>query len=175
MILRIYQIISNLFSPIIFVFFVFRLLKSKETKNSILNKFCLKKIQRPSGKLIWINSVSIGESKSALIAAEKICKKYPEAKILFTTSTISSFNLISKKRKNFIFVYSPIDISFVIKRFINIWSPDLAIFIESEIWPNTINFLKKKKTKFIILNGRMSNKSYYFWHKLSLSQKKSLA
>ena len=173
MILKIYKYVSNYFVIFIFIYFLLRLFSSKETISSIQGKFnFLQKTKRPEGKLFWINGVSIGEAKSGIIVADLIKKKYPKSTILFSTSTISSYNLIKKLNKNIVLIYSPLDVNFIIKRFINKWKPDLTIFMESEIWPNIINEIKNYGKKYIILNGRISQKSYDVWKKLSFFSKK---
>ncbi len=167
MIFKTYKHLSNFFSVLIFLYFCLRFFSSKENWRSIKEKFFFfdKKI-RPKGKLIWINGVSIGEAKSGLIVADQILKKFPKSKILFSTSTLSAHNIISKSDKRIILTYSPLDISFLIKKFVKKWNPDLTIFMESEIWPNVINEIKEEKLKFVILNGRMSEKSFKLWKKL---------
>ena len=171
MIAKFYKYLSNLLLPLIFFYFVLRLFCSKENKDSVLKKFCLSKISRPSGKLVWINGVSIGEAKSGITVAEEILKNNPNTKILFTTSTITAFKVISDLKKNFIITFTPVDISFIIKRFIKFWKPDLTIFMESEIWPNIISELSNNNINFSILNGRISKKSYFFWKKVSFFSK----
>jgi len=168
----IYRIFSNFLSVFIIIFFAWRFLNSKENKNSIIDKFTINQKDRPKGKLIWINAVSIGEAKSGMIIADELIKKNPNINILFSTSTLSSFKLISKLNKRLILIYSPIDISFVVKRFIDHWKPDLSIFLESEIWPNMINYLKKNKINLTIINGRISNKSFKIWKKISFFSQK---
>merc|ERR1711991_1126720 len=81
------------------------------------------------------------------------------------------FKVISSLQDNFIITYTPVDISFIVKRFITSWKPDLTIFMESEIWPNIITELKKNNINFSILNGRISKKSYFFWKKISFFSK----
>ncbi len=164
--IKFYKILSDiLFIPIL-MYFILRLFLSKENLDSIEEKFFFKKKKRPKGDLVWINGVSIGEAKTALIIAEQIKKNYPKSKILLSTSTITSFRLISKMKKNFILIYSPLDINFIIKRFIRHWKPNSTIFIESEIWPNIFFELKKNYIKLILVNARISKKSFINWMKL---------
>ena len=173
MALIIYKQFSNFFSFFVLLFFFIRLSLSKENLKSIKEKFFFfDKRKRPKGKLIWINGVSIGEAKSGLIIANKILKRFPKSTILLSTSTLSAYNLISNLDKRIILIFSPLDISFIIKRFINKWNPDLTVFMESEIWPNIINEIKKKKLRYVILNARMSEKSFEFWKKLIFFSKK---
>ena len=171
MIVRLYKYISNLLTPLIFIYFVLRVFFSKEDKDSLLKKFGLNKVKRPNGKLVWINGVSIGEAKSGVSVAEEILKNNTNTTILFTTSTLTAFEIISDLKKNFIITYTPIDINFIVKRFIKSWKPDLTIFMESEIWPNIISEHKKNNISFSILNGRISKKSYIFWKKISFFSK----
>ena len=172
MFLLFYNFVLLSFSIFIFAFFFLRLVLSKENTQSISEKFCLINKKRPKGEIIWINGVSIGEAKSGLTIANEILKINPDAKILFSTSTISAYKQIKKLNKKVILVFLPIDFNFLIKRFIKYWDPGFAFFMESEIWPNIINELSQKRRKFIILNGRMSDKSFFWWSKFNLLTKK---
>ena len=102
MIVRFYKYISNLLTPLIFIYFVLRVFFSKEDKDSFLKKFGLNKVKRPNGKLVWINGVSIGEAKSGVSVAEEILKNNTNTTILITTSTLTAFEIISGLKKNFI-------------------------------------------------------------------------
>ena len=144
MILKFYKYLSNLLLPLIFFYFVLRFLFSKEDKKSLLEKFSFSKSKRPNGRVVWINGVSIGEAKSGITIAEEILKNNPNTTILFTTSTLTAFKVISDLKNDFIITFPPVDVNFIVKRFIRFWKPDLTIFIESEIWPNIISELKKK-------------------------------
>ena len=169
--IKIYKSISILISPVILIFLLIRLLISKEKIQSIVEKFSFYKIKRPVGEIIWINGVSIGEAKTAITIAEEIRGKKPRVNILISTSTITSYNLISKNKKGFILIYSPLDINFVVNRFIKFWNPSLAIFIESEIWPNIFSCLKNNSIKLKIFNARISEKSYLNWKKINVFSK----
>ena len=109
MINQIYKYLSNLIFLPILLYFIVRFFLSKETVGSVFEKFCFKTIDRPKGKLVWINGVSIGEAKSALTVAEEIIKNNPNTIILFSTSTLTAYKTISKLKKEFILIYSPID------------------------------------------------------------------
>ena len=152
-----------LFLPFILIFFFIRFFLSKETAKSIREKFFFLKKSRPKGKLIWINGVSIGEAKSGITIAKEFLINKPNYNILFSTSTISAYQEIAKQKEKIILVYLPIDFEFLIKRFIKHWKPDLTIFMESEIWPNIIKGLSDNKLRFTIINGRMSDKSFFLW------------
>ena len=132
MILKTYKFLSNLFLLPILLFFFFRFSLSKESLQSINEKFGIYKQQRPGSKLIWINAVSIGESLSVLPIIKKLETLYPEFKILLTTSTITSAKILTNRiNKNTIHQFCPIDSNFTVKKFLNYWKPDIAIFIGS--------------------------------------------
>ena len=169
--LLIYRYLSNLFFiPILFFFFL-RFLVSKETVSSILEKFSISRKKRPEGDLIWINGVSVGESKTGIAVAREIKKIKPKSSILISTSTLSAYNLLSKSKNNFVVIFFPLDINFLIKRFLKYWNPSSVIFIESEIWPNIFYILKEKSIKLSILNARISKKSFINWKRVSFISK----
>ena len=171
MLLLIYRYLSNLFFIPILLFFFLRFLVSKETISSILQKFSISRKKRPEGDLIWINGVSVGEAKTGIAVAREIKKMKPESSILLSTSTLTAYNLLSKSKNNFVVIFSPIDINFLIKRFLKYWNPSSAIFIESEIWPNIFYILKEKSIKLSILNARISKKSFINWKRISFLSK----
>ena len=164
----IYRILINIifiFSPlIIFV----RLLKKKENFSRFKEKlgfFKKKKIKRK--KLIWLHGASVGELQSIIPLVEKFEKNNNISQILITSNTVSSAKIIeSFKFKKVIHHFFPIDTNFLSKYFINYWNPSVAIFVDSEIWPNMLLNLRKRKIKTILLNARITNKSFNRWMKL---------
>lgn len=164
--MKTYKLLSNIFSLPLFIYFFIRLVASKENIKSLLEKFSIKNKKRPFGEIIWINGVSIGEAKTGVVIANEIKQIYPNYTVLLSTSTITSYNLLSKEKKNFILIYSPVDSSFIVKRFIDFWRPKSTIFIESEIWPNIFYHLKKNSIKLSIFNARISSNSFARWKKV---------
>ena len=163
----IYRLFINLvfiLSPIIILI---RLLKKKEDPKRIKEKFCKFTKERKKGKLIWIHVASVGEMLSVVPLIKKFEKKKKINQILLTSSTLSSANLFKKKKfSKTIHQFFPIDTNFHTKKFLNYWKPSLAIFIESEIWPNMILNLKNKSIKHILLNARITKRSFKNWKKV---------
>ena len=157
----IYNFIINiivLFSPIIILI---RIIKKKEDPKRFLEKFTIFKKKRKSGRLIWFHTVSVGELRSIIPIIKNLEKEKKISQILITSSTLSSSNLFKNfKFEKTIHQFYPIDNNFFSKRFINYWSPNLAIFVDSEIWPNMLKNLKKKSINRILLNARISEKSF---------------
>ena len=164
MLFTFYRNLTNILSFPILIFFFLRLINKKETKKSFSEKFGFYKFKRPKGKVIWINAVSIGESLSVIPIINKIHFHYPNYNILITTSTITSEKVIKKlDLKNVIHQFSPLDISYVVKKFFRYWNPSLSIFVESELWPNMIFESKKCDNINFLINARLSEKTFLRW------------
>ena len=143
---------------------LFRILKKKEDKNRFIEKFSLYTKKRNKGKLIWFHGASVGEILSVLPLIKKYEKDRLISQILITSSTVSSANLIQKyKFKKTIHQYYPIDHNFFTHRFLNHWKPSIAMFIDSEIWPFMFKSLEEKKIPLILLNARITKKSFKRW------------
>ena len=152
------------FSP--FIFF-FRILIGKEDPNRFLEKFCLYKNINKVNKSIWFHGASVGEIMSIIPIIKNLEKNKKINRILITSSTTSSASVFKKYKFNkTIHIYFPIDTSYLSERFIKYWDPKIALFIESEIWPNMFKNLNKKKIPIILLNGRITKKSFDRWKKL---------
>jgi 3-deoxy-D-manno-octulosonic-acid transferase len=96
-----------------------------------------------------------------------ILKKYPDVHVLLTTTTVSSAKVIEKRLpKNVIHQFCPVDTPQAVGRFLNHWQPDLAIWIESEFWPNLMHETQSRGIPTVLLNGRMSGRSFSNWQKL---------
>ncbi len=159
----IYSILINilfLLSPIIFVF---RILKKKEDINRFQEKYCIyskKNIQ----KTIWFHAVSVGELMSIIPVINKLEKNKNVKKIIITSSTVSSAKIFKKQKfKKTIHKFFPLDTNFLTNRFINTWKPKIAIFVDSEIWPNMIKNLEKHQIPIILLNARFTRSSFKKW------------
>ncbi len=168
-----YRFLINLvfiLSPIIFVI---RLIKKKEDPLRFKEKIGFFSKKKRGGKLIWFHGASVGELQSVIPLIEKLEKKESVKQILITSNTLSSSNVLkNKKFKKVIHQFFPIDNNFLIKKFLNYWKPSKALFIDSEFWPNTIINLKNKKIPIILINGRITKKTFNRWNKFSKFSKK---
>ena len=166
--LVIYRFLINLvflLSPLILII---RLFKKKEDFKRFKEKFCFFSKKRSSGKLLWFHGASVGEMQSIIPLIEKLEKNKKIKKILLTSNTLSSSKIFLKfKLKKTIHQFFPIDTNYFVKKFLNYWRPSAAFFIDSEMWPNTIDNLNKKKIPIILINGRITKNSYNKWKKLS--------
>ena len=167
MIFIIYQILISIvliFSPIIIIY---RIFKNKEDKFRFVEKFSFPSKNRGNGKLIWFHGASVGEIMSVLPIIKKYDNDKSISKILITSSTVSSSKVLKKiKFKKTIHQFFPIDHVFFSKKFLNYWKPNTAIFMESEIWPAMFKVIKKQNIPLILLNARVTKKTFYRWLKI---------
>ena len=141
----IYGIIINIFFLLSPIILFFRILQKKEDINRFQEKYCIYST-RNLQKTIWFHAVSVGELMSIIPVVNKLEKNKKIKKIIITTSTISSAKIFKKiKFKKTVHIFFPLDTNFLTKKFINFWKPEVAIFVDSEIWPNMIKNLKKNK------------------------------
>jgi 3-deoxy-D-manno-octulosonic-acid transferase len=121
-------------------------------------------LPRPEGLIIWVHGASIGESLSMLPLIERLRADHPEWKILVTTGTVTSASLMVERLPEGAFhQFIPVDRVAYIYKFFNHWKPDLALWTESEFWPNIISIAATLKVPMVLLNGRISNKSLKNW------------
>ena len=162
--LTIYRFVTYLvlvLSPIIVLFRIFR---NKEHPKRFLEKYSLNKIKKKTGKTVWFHGSSVGEILSSIPVIEKLEKKKDIKQILLTSNTLSSSKIIKKFKLNkTVHQFFPLDINFITLKFLNYWKPNLVIFLESEIWPNMLININKKKIPLILLNGRITKKSFKNW------------
>ncbi len=152
-----------LISPFIILI---RLFLGKEDQIRFKEKYGFFKKNIEKNELVWIHCASVGELLSVIPIIRRFEKNKKTKSILITSSTTSSSEIISKlKFKKTIHQYYPFDLNFLTKYFISHWKPKLAIFIDSEIWPNMFNNLHKKNIPLILLNARITKKSFYRWKK----------
>jgi 3-deoxy-D-manno-octulosonic-acid transferase len=169
----IYRVLINLIFIISPLIIIFRLIKKKEDPKRFKEKLCyFSKIKR-KGQLVWFHGASVGELNSIIPILEKLEKNNKVKQILITSNTLSSSKIIKKlKFKKITHQFFPIDTKFLTNKFLNYWQPSLALFIDSEIWPNMIHDLDKRKIPIILLNARISKKSFKRWKIFSSFSKK---
>jgi len=163
-----YQIIISiilLLSPLIILF---RILKNKEDIIRFKEKFCLFSKTRVKGKLIWLHAASVGELISLIPIINQLEKNISIKQILVTTNTLTSSKVFKKyKFKKTIHQFFPIDHLLLTNKFLKYWKPHFSIFVDSEIWPSMTLNLKKNKIPLILLNARITKKSFKRWIKFN--------
>jgi len=163
----IYRFISIAILPFIAIFLLVRLLKNKEDKKRIFERFGFSNKKTFNDQPIWIHAVSVGETNSALVLVEDLLKSSPNLTILFTTTTISSAKILQEKIAKFnskiVHQFLPVDSYFCVEKFLDYWQPKIGLFVESEIWPNLILSSSKRSIAIFLVNARISEKSCNKW------------
>ena len=155
-----YQIILTLALPLSPLIILFRILKNKEDKKRFTEKFSISSKIRRHGKLIWFHGASVGEILSIIPIIKNYEKKKSINQILITSSTLSSSKVLKKyKFKKTIHQFYPIDHIYITNKFLKYWRPNLAIFIESEIWPCMYKNIYNYNIPLILLNARLTKKN----------------
>ncbi len=163
----IYQIFLTFLLVISPLVIIFRIFKGKEDIIRFKEKFCFFSKKKKLGKTIWFHGASVGEIMSIVPLVRKYENDKSINQILITSSTLSSSKIIKKYNfKKVVHQFFPIDHIFFSKIFLNYWKPHLAIFIESEIWPCMFREIKLKKIPLILLNARITKKTFLRWLKL---------
>ena len=161
---QIILIILFLISPLIIIF---RIIKNKEDKKRFIEKFSIPTKKRIKGKLLWFHGASVGEILSIIPLIKNYEKKKSINQILITSSTLSSSKILKKYNfKKTVHQFYPIDQLFLVNKFLKYWKPSLVVFIESEIWPCMFLNIYKKKTPLVLLNARLTKKTFNRWIKI---------
>ena len=169
-----YYLITTVLYYLLYPYLHLRILRKKECPLRYKEKLGVSLKTRNNGYLIWFHCSSIGELKSIFPIIDHYLKKN---QILVTTSTLGSNEVFQKKyynTKNIIHQYAPIDSPQIVKKFFKKWNPNIIFFTESEIWPNQIFYAKNKNIPIILLNARISNKSFIKWKLIKSSMNKIL-
>ena len=163
--LYLYRLILNLIILLLPFILIFRLFKKKENIIRFKEKIgFFSKIKKKEGKLIWFHGASVGEIQSIIPLIERYKNSKKISHILVTSNTVSSSKILENlDEKKVIHQFFPIDNNQIVNKFINHWKPSIALFIDSEIWPNMLVSLEKKNIPIISLNSRITKKSFKKW------------
>ena len=168
----IYQILLSILLIISPIIILFRILKNKEDKKRYIEKFSIPTKKRNNGKLVWFHGASVGEILSIIPLVNYYENQKKVDQILITSSTVSSSKVIRKfKFKKTIHQFFPVDHFFFVNKFLDYWKPNLAIFIDSEIWPYMFKRIYNKNISLILLNARLTKKTFNRWIKVNFFSK----
>ncbi len=155
-----YKLLVTIFYPIIRIYLGLRKCKGKEDSHPdrFAERLGRPSLARPDGVLIWLHGASVGEINSMRGLIDRLHHDYPQVQILLTSGTTAS----AKIAKNFdvLHQYVPIDVPFVVNRFMRHWRPDLAIRVDSDLWPIQLDALARADVPNFLINGAMSEKSF---------------
>jgi 3-deoxy-D-manno-octulosonic-acid transferase len=120
---------------------------------------------RPEGVLVWLHGASVGEALSLLPLIEKLTRR--GRRVLITTGTVTSASVLADRLPPGAFhQFVPLDAPQFMRRFIRHWRPAVALIAESELWPNFIVEAANAGTPIVLVNARLSVRSFRRWSRL---------
>ena len=160
--LRVYRVLSTAATPLVPSLVAHRLKRGREHPARMEERYGETKLPRPPGPLVWVHGASVGELLAVIPLIERIHSK--EFAVLCTSGTVSSA-LVAEQRlpRTVIHQFVPLDAPRFVERFFDHWRPDLALFVESDLWPNLIITAKERGIPLILVNGRVSERSFNRW------------
>lgn len=164
--LGLYRAATGLLEPIAPALLASRARKGKEDPARLSERLGRATRPRPGGPLVWLHGASVGESLSILPLVDRLRAERPEVAVLVTSGTTTSAALLAKRLPaGAIHQYVPIDAPGSARRFIARWKPDLAVFVESELWPNLLLEAKAAGTRLALVSAKLSDRSFARWSK----------
>lgn len=171
-----FYLLSVLLAPFVKVLTYHRVKKGLEEKNRIKERYGIASVERPRDPLIWIHAASVGETISLTPLINSYKTNYPTHTILLTTTTVTGATIVKQRLKDLcIHQYVPFDIGPWVRRFLKYWKPQLVVLVESELWPNMTDQIHKMKIPLVLLNARLSNRSYNRWLRFKFLAKQLLS
>ena len=162
--LRLYRAASAAGGPFARAVLQRRLDEGKEDEARLGERFGEPGRVRPDGPLIWIHGASVGESLSVLPLVERLTMRDPRVSALVTTGTVTSAKLMAERLPARAFhQFIPVDHPRFVARFLDHWRPDIALFVESEFWPNLLLETRARTPFMALVNGRVSPRTFASW------------
>lgn len=166
MMLSLYKALTIAAAPLIRFHLSRRLTQGKEDPKRFTERLGEASKPRPQGPLVWIHGASVGEALSMLPVIESIRDTHGNWNVLITTGTVTSARLMGERLPDsVIHQFVPVDHPAYVNRFLDHWKPDLVIWAESEFWPNLIDGISSRTTPMVLVNGRISERSFRRWRR----------
>jgi 3-deoxy-D-manno-octulosonic-acid transferase len=161
-VLRTYRLLTIAAAPLARLLLSYRLKRGKENAKRLPERLGMSKLARPPGSLIWIHGASVGELTAVLPLIQRIRER--DFNVLVTTGTVTSAELAERRLPaEVIHQFVPLDTPRIVARFLDHWQPDLALFVESDLWPNLVVASADRNIPLIVVNGRVSERSFRRW------------
>jgi len=162
--LAVYRLATTALEPFARLLLRRRAARGKEDPARLNERLARPALPRPDGPLVWLHGASVGESLSILPLVERLRAERPDATLLVTSGTVTSAGLLAKRLpQGVIHQFAPVDTPGGARRFIGHWRPDLAVFVESELWPNLLLEARAAGTRLALVSAKLSDKSFDGW------------
>ena len=166
--LRIYRLLSATAGPFASILLARRAKRGKESRQRLPERRGESRLVRPEGALVWLHGASVGELVSVLPLIERIRAR--GLSMLVTSGTVTSSGLAEQRLpRGVVHQFVPLDVPRFARRFLDHWRPDLALFVESDLWPNLMIEASARNVPMVLINGRLSEHSFQRWRRLPRS------
>ena len=163
--LRLYRLGCVLGSPLAFRLLTRRLKRGKEHPERMTERLGQASIARPTGPLVWVHGASVGEMLAVISLIERVRAQH--FAVLVTSGTVTSAALAEQRLPDGVLhQFVPLDAPRFVQRFLDHWRPGLALFVESDLWPNLICSCAARRIPMIVINGRLSERSFSRWRRV---------
>lgn len=164
--LAVYRLITRLLEPLAPRLLDARAKQGKEDPARADERLGRASVARPDGDMVWLHGVSVGETLSLLPVVERLLRQRPDLTVLVTSGTLTSAQLLARRLPaGVIHQFAPIDGPAAVAAFLDHWRPSLAVFVESELWPNLILAARKRGVKLVLASARITEKTVDGWRR----------
>jgi 3-deoxy-D-manno-octulosonic-acid transferase len=164
--LIVYRLLTRLLEPLAPRLLDARARQGKEDPVRVDERLGLTTVARPAGDLVWLHGVSVGETLSLLPVVERIRRQRPDLAILVTSGTLTSAQLLAQRLPaGVIHQFAPVDAPGAVAAFLEHWQPSLAVFVESELWPNLILEARRRGVKLVLASARITERTVEGWRR----------
>lgn len=168
--LRLYRIAASALRPLFPLWVNRRARAGKEDSHRKTERYGIPSLARPKGPLVWMHGASVGECTMLLPLISRFKDMRPDITVLLTSGTVTAAKLMADRLpEGALHQYIPLDSPQYVKKFLAHWQADVAVWAESEIWPNLIMGARARGTRLALVNARMSEKSLKGWRKRKAS------
>lgn len=171
-----YRLFTDAATPLVRRYLDYRVRHGKEDHARLRERYGEASEPRPDGALVWIHAASVGESLSMLPLIARLRRDRPDLALLVTTGTVTSARLMRKRLpEGAIHQYAPLDRRAWIARFLDHWRPEAVLWVESELWPNALGEIRARGVPFVLVNARVSPRSFRGWQRMPAVARRLLA
>ncbi|MDB5455696.1 MAG: Three-deoxy-D-manno-octulosonic-acid transferase domain protein [Caulobacter sp.] len=164
--LHLYRVVTGALEALVPAVLRARAARGKEDAARLGERLGRASQARPDGPLVWLHGASVGESLSILPLVARLRTQRPDAAVLVTSGTVASAHLLAQRLPaGVIHQYLPVDTPRAAGRFLDHWRPDLAVFVESELWPNLLLQAKASGARLALVSAKLSDRSFARWRR----------
>lgn len=171
-----YRLLTRLLEPLAPRLLDARARKGKEDPVRVDERLGITRAVRPAGDLVWLHGVSVGETLSLLPVVERLRETRPDLAVLVTSGTLTSARILAKRLPGgVIHQFAPVDTPGAVAGFLDHWRPSVAVFVESELWPNLILDARRRGVKLVLASARITEKTVEGWRRFPGAVRRILA